>query len=131
MQRLFSTFANGLPGVGLLLQRLLVSSVLIQYAIIQLRVPAGFEVQLLLQATGVVVGVFLLLGLWTPIAGSVSAVLQVWAFVSGTPDPRIPILMAMLGVSLALIGPGAWSIDARIFGRKQIWIPQRKGSKPP
>jgi putative oxidoreductase len=130
MQRLFSTFANGLPGLGLLLQRLMVSSVLIQYAIVQLRVPAGFEVQLL-RATGVVAGIFLFLGLWTPIAGSVSAVLQVWAFVSGTPDPRIQILMAILGVSLALIGPGAWSLDARIFGRKQIWIPQLKGSKPP
>jgi hypothetical protein len=30
-----------------------------------------------------------------------------------------------LGVTLAMLGPGAWSVDARLFGRKRIQIPQR------
>jgi len=34
----------------------------------------------------------------------------------------IPIVLATLGATLAMIGPGAWSIDARLFGRKHIEI---------
>jgi uncharacterized membrane protein YphA (DoxX/SURF4 family) len=30
------------------------------------------------------------------------------------------LVLAILGLSLAMIGPGAWSVDARLFGRKQI-----------
>jgi hypothetical protein len=32
----------------------------------------------------------------------------------------MPLVLAVLGASLAMIGPGVWSFDARIFGRKQI-----------
>jgi hypothetical protein len=32
----------------------------------------------------------------------------------------VEIGLAALCLSLAMIGPGAWSIDARLFGRKQI-----------
>jgi putative oxidoreductase len=124
VQRLFSTFANGLPGLGLLLQRLIAGSLLIQYAITHFRAPAGFAMPLP-QVLSLGAGVLLLLGLWTPIVGVVIAALQVWAFISGAPDLWIQVLLAMLGLSLALIGPGAWSIDARIFGRKQISVPQR------
>jgi len=35
-------------------------------------------------------------------------------------DPWIPIMLAILGATAAMIGPGAWSIDARLFGRKHI-----------
>jgi uncharacterized membrane protein YphA (DoxX/SURF4 family) len=37
----------------------------------------------------------------------------------------MPIVLAALGVALAMIGPGAWSVDAHLFGRKRIRIPQR------
>jgi putative oxidoreductase len=30
-----------------------------------------------------------------------------------------------LGAALAMLGPGAWSVDARLFGRKRIRIPLR------
>jgi putative oxidoreductase len=125
VQRLFSTFANGLPGLGLLLQRLIAGSVLVQVAIVQLRAPAG-SAALLPQVIGIGAGLLLILGLWTPVVGAVIAIFQLSAFVSGAPDPRIPVLLATLGASLALIGPGAWSVDARLFGRKQISVPQRQ-----
>ena len=32
------------------------------------------------------------------------------------------LLLAILGISLAMLGPGAWSIDALIFGRKRITV---------
>jgi hypothetical protein len=49
-------------------------------------------------------------------------IVELWTAVSQSGDPRIPAILATLGLTLAMIGPGAWSIDARLFGRKQIRI---------
>lgn len=65
-------------------------------------------------------------GLWTPIAGSLVAVLELWKACSRPPDIWFYILMATLGVALALLGPGAWSVDARLYGWKRIEIRDRK-----
>jgi uncharacterized membrane protein YphA (DoxX/SURF4 family) len=69
-------------------------------------------------------GILLLLGLWTPVSGTLIAFVEVWvAYSSGRTG--IPIMLATLGVTLAMIGPGAWSIDARLFGRKHFEISER------
>jgi len=67
----------------------------------------------------------LLAGLWTPIAGILMALAEVGLAFSVPGDPWMHILLAALGVSLAMLGPGAWSVDARLFGRKRIQIPHR------
>ena len=69
-------------------------------------------------------GVLLLLGLWTPVCGTLIAVVEVWVAYSSV-GGGIPIMLGTLGVTLAMIGPGAWSIDARLFGRKHFEIPER------
>jgi hypothetical protein len=33
-------------------------------------------------------------------------------------------MLAALGAALAMVGPGAWSVDALLFGRKHIDIPE-------
>ena len=65
-------------------------------------------------------GLLLCAGLWTPVAGSVLAALAVWSAISETGDPWARILLATVGAALAMLGPGAWSIDARLFGRKRL-----------
>jgi uncharacterized membrane protein YphA (DoxX/SURF4 family) len=65
-------------------------------------------------------GALLLAGLWTPAAGAVVAILEAWIAVSNPGNPWMPLMLAVLGASLAMIGPGAWSLDARLFGRKKI-----------
>jgi putative oxidoreductase len=65
-------------------------------------------------------GFLLLAGLWTPIAATFVALLALWRIVSHTAEPWLQVLLATLGVALALLGPGAWSIDARLFGWKRI-----------
>jgi hypothetical protein len=69
---------------------------------------------------GSVLGLFILAGLWTPAVGALVAVVQVWIALTGAGDESMAIILAALGGTLAMIGPGAWSIDARLFGRKYI-----------
>jgi uncharacterized membrane protein YphA (DoxX/SURF4 family) len=79
-----------------------------------------------LKIIGVGAGIFLLVGLWTPVAGTLIAIVKVWAAFSRyfwhSGDPWIPIMLSALGAALAMVGPGAWSIDARLFGRRRIDI---------
>jgi len=69
---------------------------------------------------GAAVSIFVLVGLWTPIAGTLVSLIEVWVVLSRGIDTWIPIILAALSATLAMIGPGAWSIDAILFGRKHI-----------
>ena len=119
MQRLFSTFADGPPGAGLLIQRLLVGTALVYCAV---AIPGGsVEVP---QVIGALAGILLIAGLWTPLAGVVAGSSEAWAAFSLPSHPVIPAVLAVLGVTLALIGPGEWSVDARLYGRKHYAPPE-------
>ena len=71
------------------------------------------------------VGVLLLVGLWTPIAGSLLAILALWSAFLHPADPWTCILLGTLGAALALLGPGGWSVDAYLFGWKRVELPDR------
>jgi putative oxidoreductase len=120
VQRLFSTFADGWPGVGILLLRLLTSLALICFGIANAQEVPTVVIGAL-QMIGVIAGIFILVGLWTPVVGTVVTVVQLWiAFARYSyhyhfGDLWIPVIQAILGAALAMIGPGAWSIDARLF----------------
>jgi len=70
-------------------------------------------------------GLFLCAGLWTPIAGGVAAIIGLWGAFSGPGDSWSQLQLAILGAGLAMLGPGAWSVDARLFGRRRIRISDR------
>ncbi len=127
MQRLFSTFASGWPGLGLLLLRLLTAVALIHFGIASV-LAAPPLMTVVLQMMGIGAGILLLIGLWTPVAGTLAAIIKVSIafsrFFSHSGDPWIAIIQAVLGAALAMLGPGAWSIDALLFGRKRIDIPE-------
>ena len=67
-------------------------------------------------------GALLLVGLWTPIAGSLVVLLALWDALAQHATVCPVILTAAIGVGVALIGPGAWSLDAWLFGWKKIDI---------
>jgi uncharacterized membrane protein YphA (DoxX/SURF4 family) len=71
-------------------------------------------------------GLLLLAGLWTPITGTMAAAVELWKAFSQHGDLWIYILLGALGAALALLGPGCWSIDARLFGWKRIDLGDRK-----
>ena len=121
MRSLFSTFPTGWPGVGLLLQRMLTATLLLRFGVMDLTGKA-FSAAMMPQVIGVFAGVFLLVGLCTPVIGGLVAAIELWIALTQVGDPRIPILLACLGGTAAMIGPGVWSIDARLFGRKHIDI---------
>jgi putative oxidoreductase len=122
VQRLFSNFANGWPGRGLLFQRALTAAVLTHCVVSRLTEGSWFAALPELIAAGL--GIFILVGLWTPLAGTLVALTEVWILFLRTTGSWIPLIPAALGVTLAMIGPGAWSVDARLFGRKHIEAPQ-------
>jgi len=69
-----------------------------------------------------IIGVVVLLwiGLWTPIAALLQAVILIAIINAGHRfDPSL-LVAAALGLALAMLGPGAWSLDAQLFGRKRI-----------
>lgn len=122
MQRLFSTFASGWPGGGLLAQRLLlgIAQVYCFFACVKATPVCG---TVLPQSIGALGGVLLLVGLWTPVAGILVAIMEAWIAFSLPTGGALPPVLAVLGASLALIGPGEWSLDAWLFGRKRIELP--------
>lgn len=120
MQRLFSTFAAGWPGAGLLLLRAVIGIVLIDRGVMKL--CSGPSIQLgILSALAIGTGLLLIAGLGTPVAGTLVAAMEVWKAFLLPGNLLLNLLIGTIAIALAMIGPGAWSIDARRFGRKHIY----------
>ena len=78
-------------------------------------------------------GILLVAGLWTPLAGGLAALEETGQALSSYSSMREAVwihgFLAVLSLSLAMLGPGAWSIDARLFGRRRFDLdrtPSRK-----
>jgi len=133
LQRFFSGFPDGWPGLGLLLLRLAIGSSALLNAV-------GFLVSSEARAIGPVVlsvvvalvGLAIVLGFLTPFVGTMAAVVHLLSLFSGrltfgSPLGGQPVTtnieLAVLSISVVLLGPGAFSLDARLFGRREIIIP--------
>lgn len=88
--------------------------------------PAGEPVRIAQDLAAAIAGIFLLIGLWTPVMATLLAIDELWiaisAYSSHREDRWIHILLTILAAGVAMLGPGAWSIDARLFGRKRFDI---------
>ena len=123
MQRLFSTFPEGWPGTGLLFLRAVAAIPLVQFVAGPLA-PA-LPLPVTLQFFAATCSALLIVGLWTPIAGLFMSIAELSLLLFKFSNASMQIVLAALGVALAMIGPGAWSVDARVFGRKRIRVPQK------
>src|SRR5580692_5383180 len=109
LQRLFATFPEGWPGTGLLLLRAVAGLPVVQQGIAAL-LTAPLKTPLILQLMAACFGALLLVGLWTPIAGVLMAVVELYFVLSDFSDPWMHVRLGALGAALAMIGPGAWSV---------------------
>jgi len=80
----------------------------------------------ILEVLAIAAGILLLAGLWTPIVGSLVAILGLWNSISQSGNLSANIFLATIGAALAMLGPGAWSVDAKLFGWKRIDVGDRK-----
>jgi uncharacterized membrane protein YphA (DoxX/SURF4 family) len=124
VQRLFSSFPDGWPGISILFLRFGAGIPLVYDGFRGLFTTPQF-VPFMRELLVAGAGMLLLAGLWTPVSGALAAILELWIAFSGADNLRAVLLLAALGAALALLGPGAWSVDARLFGRKRIDIPNR------
>src|SRR5262249_8205471 len=130
VRRLFITFARGPPGVGLLLLRLTLGTVLIAHALSALGHPAPPSA-LVLYAIQLAVAALLIAGIFTTVTAIVAAASAICDAILYSATWQQCAAVAILSVALALLGPGAWSVDAWRYGWKQITIPKREPEDDP
>ena len=126
MRRLYSSFAGGWPGTGLLLMRVVVGSALAVGASLTLLSdppPVNVTIPAVLLMGG---GTLLIAGLWTPISGASVALTEVWKMLMLPGDKPLWMMLGTMGAALAMLGPGLWSIDAWLYGWKRLETTPRK-----
>jgi putative oxidoreductase len=121
LQRLFSMFANGWPGKGLVALRFALASYVAHECFARFNESTSFARDLPTQVAAVA-GLFILIGLWTPVTCLLVAFIEACNAIAQTGDKWATALAAAIALSLALLGPGAHSVDARIYGRKRISV---------
>jgi uncharacterized membrane protein YphA (DoxX/SURF4 family) len=128
MRRFFSNFAGGWPALGLLLIRIAAGAALMIDG--KVRVHSGEPLlPLILGVLEVANGAVLIAGLWTPLAGILSIALSASEILVFHDTLCPAILLASMGAGVAFVGPGAFSVDAWLFGLKRIDI--EKLERPP
>ena len=124
-----------MPGFGLLLLRATAGLVLVSSALIHF---VGWQEAgvLTLATLSLMCGLLLLFGLFNWLACSLSALLSLGAALALIPVPLLNVSLikvsavftAVIAIALLCLGPGAYSLDARRHGRREIIIPARPPS---
>ncbi len=121
MQRLFGTFPNRGAGVALVILRLAVATALISGA----RLCPGPETEVLL-ALSRIAAVLIIVGWYTPLAAGSAVLVSLCTFWICR-EPGINALMIAILVAIGLLGAGAYSVDARLYGRRRLVVGRPPG----
>jgi len=127
MQRLFSMFPDGLPGVALLLLRITIAGVLLVMALSNESRESTAEWKVI--GLGVTC-VLLCLGALTPLASVISIAIEAtyWQSWDGLKSANL-VLHMFVSLAMFVLGPGAYSLDSKMFGRRLI-LPSSLGETP-
>jgi uncharacterized membrane protein YphA (DoxX/SURF4 family) len=138
--RIFSTFPDGLPGAGLLLLRAAAGAVFMVQGAAYLM--DWHDLRFLILSVALLTagsGALLVVGYLTPLAGVLAGFTSVGCAFSWFPSPNpdlfdarlTAVLAAAIAAALVCLGPGAFSLDARLFGRREIIIPNTSRTPEP
>ena len=132
LQRLFSTFPGGWAGTCLLLLRAVFGSTVLIEGRFYLGQPDPSAATWSVGLLAIIAGGMLLVGFLTPVAGALVGLAAIGLALSLIPVPTPNLwdsqIAIIFGVTMLLaiigLGPGAFSVDARVFGRREIIIPR-------
>ena len=132
LKRLFSAYPGGLAGVGLLLLRSVIGSTAAWQGVLCLATKDAEATVRVVGGLGVLTGILLVAGFRTRLASFLIALaiafISLHTFSLPTLElfDRLPTLFAeTMSTAVVFLGPGAFSVDAYLYGRKEIIIPNR------
>jgi putative oxidoreductase len=121
VQRLFSIFPNGWPGRGLLILPIAAGSLLLAQGVAR-STPDARAAAIATAGIGIAAGFLMLIGLWTPMSCLLAVVAESWLLFANNVATQPAILLISISAAVAMLGPGSWSIDAILFGRRRLDI---------
>jgi hypothetical protein len=117
MQRLFTMFPLGSAGIALFLLRLSAAAMLLMLAFPRAEVSSAQWVF----AGLAVLAAFVVVGVFTPVLCTLCCCLEIAALFSLRGVEALYTLLAIVNTAaLGLLGPGGYSLDARMFGRRRV-----------
>jgi uncharacterized membrane protein YphA (DoxX/SURF4 family) len=132
---MFSMFPDRWPGAGLLLLRVGCGMVLIIQGVTNFSVEHEL-VALVDVLVMIATGLLLVIGFLTRFAAILAALVDVISALAWLPNsgagpleaPMTALLAAVMAIAVVCLGAGAFSLDARLFGRREIIIPARSSN---
>ena len=125
MQRLYSMFPQGGPGLGLLLLRTATASMFALNLTHRFNFSSAALHWLVLSLIGLI-SFLLCIGFLTPIFAAIACITAVANLFLADQGNLVYILRILTAAALIFLGPGAYSVDAKLFGLRVTVIPPRK-----
>ena len=123
VQRLFSMFPTGTAGIGLLVFRVCAATTLV----VDGAARPGIATSGWMPLCFVVPALFLCMGFLTPYCSTFSCLVQLAALLITGGQNSFHIVVSLINSgAVAMLGPGAYSLDAHIFGRRLLNVPTRR-----
>jgi uncharacterized membrane protein YphA (DoxX/SURF4 family) len=115
-------FPDGLPGVALFLLRVVVIGMLVDSTFQSLMIENAATWKIVALA---LISLLLLCGVFTPIASAFSILFEAICWPAWDEQKSLEFsVSALVMIVLSLLGPGAYSIDSKMFGRRIILHPE-------